>query len=192
MENKVKIQDLSVGDWVCVEEKVGVHNEPHLTPPMKIVAIGEDWVQLRIDPEQGDPFEYDISEIRGVEITPEILESIGEDWVQLRIDPEQGDPFEYDISEIRGVEITPEILESIGLIMSGDFTRKGKVIRHYKEWTSVIEISVWTHKKSTQISLEDSTTGNWASLRRNNYQAVYVHEFQQMLRLAGVEKEIGL
>ena len=155
MENKVKIQDLSVGDWVCVEEKVGVHNEPHLTPPMKIVAIGEDWVQLRIDPEQGDPFEY-------------------------------------DISEIRGVEITPEILESIGLIMSGDFTRKGKVIRHYKEWTSVIEISVWTHKKSTQISLEDSTTGNWASLRRNNYQAVYVHEFQQMLRLAGVEKEIGL
>ena len=71
---KINIQDLSVGDWVCVEEMVGVHNEPHLTPPMKIIAIGEDWVQLRIDPEQGDPFEYspdeDHSHWRGLGAAP--------------------------------------------------------------------------------------------------------------------------
>lgn len=77
MENKIKIQDLSVGDWVCAVEKVGVHGNPYHTPPMKIVALGEGWVQTRIDPEQGDPFEYTPDEIRGIPLSGEIFEKNG-------------------------------------------------------------------------------------------------------------------
>ena len=70
----MRIEELSIGDWVCAEQLCGVHNEPRLTPPMKVVGLGESWVNLEIDPEQGDPFEFEPSEIRGVPITPEILE----------------------------------------------------------------------------------------------------------------------
>ncbi len=68
----MRIEELSIGDWVC-----GVHKEPRLTPPMKVVGLGKSWVNLEIDPEQGDPFEFEPSEIRGIPITPEILEKNG-------------------------------------------------------------------------------------------------------------------
>lgn len=74
---KIDIRDLSIGDWVCAEQLRGVNNEPRLTPPMKVVGLGESWVNLEIDTEQGDPFEYKPSEIRGVPITAEMLEKNG-------------------------------------------------------------------------------------------------------------------
>ena len=74
---KISVSELSVGDWVCAEQLCGVHSEPRLTPPMKVVGLGESWVNLEIDPERGDPFEYEPSEIRGVPITAEVLEKNG-------------------------------------------------------------------------------------------------------------------
>ena len=77
---KISVSDLSVGDWVCAEQLCGVHSEPRLTPPMRVVSLGggaEGWVNLEIDPEQGDPFEFEPSEIRGVPITAEVLEKNG-------------------------------------------------------------------------------------------------------------------
>lgn len=74
---KISVSDLSVGDWVCAEQLCGVHSEPRLTPPMKVVGLGGSWVNLEIDPEQGDPFEFEPSEIRGVPITAEVLEKSG-------------------------------------------------------------------------------------------------------------------
>lgn len=74
---KINIRDLSIGDWVCAEQLCGVHSEPRLAPPMKVVGLGESWVNLEIDPEQGDPFEFEPSEIRGVPITTEVLEKNG-------------------------------------------------------------------------------------------------------------------
>lgn len=77
---KIDIRDLSIGDWVCAEQLCGVHSEPRLTPPMRVVSLGSGaggWVNLEIDPEQGDPFEYEPSEIRGVPITAEVLEKSG-------------------------------------------------------------------------------------------------------------------
>ena len=74
---KISVSDLSVGDWVCAEQLCGVHSKPRLTPPMKVVGLGDGaggWVNLMIDPEQGDPFEFEPSEIRGVPITAEVLE----------------------------------------------------------------------------------------------------------------------
>lgn len=77
---KISVSDLSVGDWVCAEQLCGVHSEPRLTPPMRVVSLGSGagcWVNLEIDPEQGDPFEFEPSEIRGVPITAEVLEKSG-------------------------------------------------------------------------------------------------------------------
>lgn len=77
---KISVSDLSVGDWVCAEQLCGVHSKPRLTPPMKVVGLGDGaggWVNLMIDPEQGDPFEFEPSEIRGVPITAEVLEKSG-------------------------------------------------------------------------------------------------------------------
>ena len=73
----MRVEELSIGDWVCAELLCGVNNEPRLTPPMKMVGLGESWVDLEIDPEQGAPFEFELSEIRGVPITPEILKKNG-------------------------------------------------------------------------------------------------------------------
>lgn len=67
----MKVEDLSIGDCVCA-----VCGE-RLTPPMRVVGLGESWVWLEINPEQGDPFEFEPSEIRGIEITDEILEKNG-------------------------------------------------------------------------------------------------------------------
>ena len=80
MAEKISVSDLSVGDWVCAEQLCGVHSKPRLTPPMKVVGLGDGaggWVNLMIDPEQGDPFEFEPSEIRGVPITAEVLEKSG-------------------------------------------------------------------------------------------------------------------
>ena len=153
--SNINIQDLSVGDWVCAVEKVGVHDEPRLTAPQKIVALGEGWVQTRIAPEQGDPFEY----------TPD---------------------------EIRGIPLSGEIFETIGVPFQCDFSRKRTAIQHYADWTSVIHLSAWLSENHCQINTEDLTLGNWTSIGRNNKQPVYVHEFQHMLRLAGIEKTIEL
>lgn len=78
---KIDIRDLSIGDWVCAEQLCGVNSEPRLTPPMKVVGLGESWVNLEIDTEQGDPFEFEPSEIRGVPITAEVLEKNGLEYV---------------------------------------------------------------------------------------------------------------
>ena len=85
----MRIEELSIGDWVCAEQLCGVHNEPRLTPPMKVVGLGESWVNLEIDSEQGDPFEFEPCEIRGVTITPEILEMFGfETYSQMWYHPD--------------------------------------------------------------------------------------------------------
>ena len=74
---KISVSDLSVGDYVCAEVSCGVHSDSRLTPPMKVVSLGESWVNLEIDTEQGDPFEFEPHEIRGVPITEEVLEKSG-------------------------------------------------------------------------------------------------------------------
>lgn len=77
---KVKLEDLSIGNYVCAEITSGVSGNVQLTPPMRIVSIGEGaggWVNLVIDDEQGDPFECTPDEIRGVPITYDIIKTIG-------------------------------------------------------------------------------------------------------------------
>lgn len=68
---KISVSELSVGDYVCA---ISGTRE---TPPMKVVGLGESWVNLEIDPEQGDPYEFEPSEIRGIPITAEVLERNG-------------------------------------------------------------------------------------------------------------------
>lgn len=44
---------------------------------MRVVGLGESWINLEIDPEHGDAFEYSPDEIRGIPITAEVLEKNG-------------------------------------------------------------------------------------------------------------------
>ena len=64
----MKENELAIGDWVCAAGTV-LNGEERLMPPMRVVAIGETWVQLLIDPEAGDPDEYDIYEVRPIPLT---------------------------------------------------------------------------------------------------------------------------
>lgn len=68
----MKANELSVGDWVQTRACT-IQGEERLSPPMRVCSIGEDWVCTRIDPEQGDPFEDDIEDIRPIPLTPDIL-----------------------------------------------------------------------------------------------------------------------
>lgn len=71
----MKINELTFGDIVCAETN-GIQ-----TPPMKIFGLWEDdSVYMEIDPEQGDPFEFDITEIRGVKITKSLLDKLFEHY----------------------------------------------------------------------------------------------------------------
>lgn len=79
----MKASELAIGDWVCAAGPV-INGEERLTPPMQVVSIGETWVCLRIDPEQGDPFEHDIGEIRPIPLTADILLANG--WDILKED----------------------------------------------------------------------------------------------------------
>lgn len=65
------VNNLSIGDWVCAKKF------DRETPAMKVVSLGESWVHLEIDPEQGDPFEFEPSDIVGIPITSEVLEKNG-------------------------------------------------------------------------------------------------------------------
>ena len=70
----LSLHDIHVGDWVQAWD----HITKRYTPPERITAIFDDGtVYTEIDPEQGDPFEYDISEIDGLPITSELLLGFG-------------------------------------------------------------------------------------------------------------------
>ncbi len=76
---KMKTNELAIGDWVCAAGPV-LNGEERLTPPMRVVAIGETWVQLLIDPEAGDPDDsYEMKRIQG----------FGEDYVLIGSKAEQ-------------------------------------------------------------------------------------------------------
>lgn len=124
----MRIEKLSIGDWVCAEQLCGVHKEPRLTPPMKVVGLGELWVNLEIDSEQGDPFEFEPSEIRGVPITPEILEKNGvalaedyDEYSALYTCPQfsvvkYGDSYTFEVPQARvRVEYIHELQHAIRL-----------------------------------------------------------------------------
>ena len=76
----MKENELAIGDWVCAAGTV-LNGEERLMPPMRVVAIGETWVQLLIDPEAGDPDEYDIYEVRPIPLTVDALLANGWEWV---------------------------------------------------------------------------------------------------------------
>ena len=70
----LSLHDIHVGDWVQAWDDI----TKRYTPPERITAIFDDGtVYTEIDPEQGDPFEYDISEIDGLPITSELLLGFG-------------------------------------------------------------------------------------------------------------------
>lgn len=75
----MKASELAIGDWVCVAGPV-INGEERHTPPMRVVGMGETWVYLEIDPEQGDPFDENIKDIRPVPLTADILLANGWEW----------------------------------------------------------------------------------------------------------------
>lgn len=75
----MKASELAIGDWVCVAGPV-INREERLTPPMRVVSIGDTWINLMIDPEQGDPFEEDIEDIRPIPLTHDIMYKNFKEW----------------------------------------------------------------------------------------------------------------
>lgn len=71
MEKKNKLH-LEIGDWIQGCHKYQNGNS-RLSPPMYVVGIWDSAVYLEIDPEQGDPFEYEYEDLVPIELTDEIL-----------------------------------------------------------------------------------------------------------------------
>lgn len=63
----MKVSDLFVGATVRPVEMGIVH------PDMRVVSIYSDTVYCMVDPEQGDPFEYRISDVQPVPLTVDAL-----------------------------------------------------------------------------------------------------------------------
>lgn len=62
-------QDLRIGNWV--------YDGEHTQFPMRVVAIGKDWVQLDFPGNEGGVWESGIKDLRGIRITQELLEECG-------------------------------------------------------------------------------------------------------------------
>jgi len=61
-----------LGDWVQEYSRI----TGKMSPPMYIVAMLKDTLYLEIDPEQGDPFEVDLEDVRPIPLTKDFLISI--------------------------------------------------------------------------------------------------------------------
>lgn len=77
----LRIQDLSIGDWVQAKQAKVDYDDPDLTPPMKIVAIDnrepkQAYVDLAFDDGVVVHSAF-VEDLRPVLITPEILEKNG-------------------------------------------------------------------------------------------------------------------
>lgn len=59
-----------IGDWVYERGTTGL-----LSPAMYIVSMLKDTLYLEIDPEQGDPFEVDLVDVKPIPLTKEWLQS---------------------------------------------------------------------------------------------------------------------
>lgn len=76
----IRLEELCIGDIVYAVNGHSIDEQERLSPPMRVVSLGAGaggWVNLEIDPEQGDPFEYESSEIRGINISEELLKQYG-------------------------------------------------------------------------------------------------------------------
>ena len=65
----IPVQELCVGNWVFDGERTQF--------PMQIVAIGEDFVYLDFDANEGDIWESTPDELMGIPLSDELLNKIG-------------------------------------------------------------------------------------------------------------------
>lgn len=116
--------------------------------------------------------------------------SVG-DWVDVQGDKRQvysinhfdiwlqsgGTLEQYGLDDVCPIPITPEILEANGFVKNGE----------YNEWN----IGTWQTPYLLGVSLErPAITIKWNGSSIFIDQAKYVHQLQNALRLAGVDKEI--
>lgn len=141
----MKANELSIGDWVQARI-ITFRGAERLTPPMRVVSLGETWVQLLIDPRSGDPDKYDIADIRPVPLTVDML--IANDCKTVNTQC-----FEWKNENDDG------LIAAINAEVGND---------------GIIWAEIWTLGHSLRLP------------------APYVHKLQHALRLAGIEKEIGL
>lgn len=82
-------------------------NEDRFTPPMRVCSIGDSWVCTMIDPEQGDPFEDNIEDVRPIPLTVDLFAKNG--WMitknltrfRLEIEDVKGKTYAAVDAEIR-------------------------------------------------------------------------------------------
>lgn len=65
----IAVSDLRIGNWV--------HDSECTRYPMYVVGIGEDYVYLNFDGNEGDVWECKPDELQGIPVTIELLEKIG-------------------------------------------------------------------------------------------------------------------
>lgn len=75
--NKIRIEELSVGDWVQARLCKWDYDDADLTPPMRVVAISKDCVDLSFDANTPTIHSVFVEDIRPIELTPEVLKQIG-------------------------------------------------------------------------------------------------------------------
>ena len=73
----IAVSDLRIGNWV--------YDDVHTQFPMFIRAIGEDYVCLDFDCNEGDLWESTPDDVEGIPLTEELLEKIG-----FKLNPNEG------------------------------------------------------------------------------------------------------
>lgn len=149
----MKANELCVGDWVQTRACT-IQGEERLSPPMRVCSLGEDWVCTRIDPEQGDPFEDKIEDVRPIPLTPNILIENG----------------------------------FIVVVETPSYTVLQLVLNAYNDGCFV---RIYKNIQEVDIDYNPCDAAN-GGINFTRPLGLSVHEFQHILRIAGIEKEIEL
>lgn len=78
----IAVSDLRIGNWV--------HDSECTRYPMYVMGIGEDYVYLNFDGNEGDVWECKPDELQGIPVTIELLKKIG-----FKEDTTAGEPWKF-------------------------------------------------------------------------------------------------
>lgn len=78
----IAVNDLRIGNWV--------HDSECTRYPMYVMGIGEDYVCLNFDGNEGDVWECKPDELQGIPVTIELLKKIG-----FKEDTTTGEPWKF-------------------------------------------------------------------------------------------------
>ena len=126
----IQVADLAIGNWVYDEESTQF--------PMRVQAIGEDYVCLNFEGSEAEPWVSTPEELQGVPLTAELLEKIGFSFssglwrhsLGVKVKPEDGfvfienkdeEKWLYSYGFFKGIHYLHQLQNLLAIVLKQEF-----------------------------------------------------------------------